>query len=47
MQTPLEGLDALAFAFDDLDADAHGVARAELGDAAALGQLLDCSCSSV
>src|SRR5262249_31954511 len=26
---PLEGLDALALAFDDLDADAHGVARLE------------------
>src|SRR6185437_4838911 len=37
----LEGLDALALALDDLDADAHGVAGAELGDRAALDHFRD------
>src|SRR5207253_3623536 len=37
----LEGLDTLTLALDDLDADAHRVAGAEVGDGAALDQLLD------
>src|SRR5216684_2398964 len=37
----LEGLDALALALDNLDADAHRIAGAEIGDRAALDQFLD------